>query len=441
MSSDSRLSISLPAGRSLGGVTTWTIALADRLAEAGCLVRLLEHPSGRADLIVDDAAEHSAVDCVSLEDLRPPNNVLVSPSDIADFAERYSSGSPEVFLPNWSWGAYAAACAVLAEDGGQSKIVSFVHADGPDYYDWAEYYETAIARYVAVSEQIRQELVKRIPHRADDIAVLPYPVEASPHLPDRNEARENDPLLVVYAGRISHVQKRIGDLVGVIRELERRSVHADFRIIGGGPDEAFLRSALEALDRDTVSVRYQPPVPTSEMASIWHEADVCLLTSEYEGTSISMLEAMAAGAIPVVTNVSGTDTLINDGRNGLRAPVGNIERLADHLAMLAADRSLIDRMSRSAHNTIVKRGGTADYDAELRAILSAAAAAEPRMLASDRPLLPGRRHARFRDLPRALRGDRHAAKRLAFCLGSSRPARPLLRLRSFLEHRLPLRSI
>ncbi len=431
MSNAESIAVALPAGRTLGGVTTWALGLARRFADERS-VRVLEHRPNRSDLVIDDASTSHGPEVVSLADLAPPNDVLVSDRDVSAYADRYARSGPQIFLPNWSWGTHAAACAALAADGGRSRIVSFVHADGPDYYDWASYYEPAITTYVAVSDQIREQLEQRLPHRAQDIVVLPYPVDADVTLPDRS--RHKGPLRIVYAGRISMVQKRITDVVDVGRALMEYGIEAEIRIIGGGPDEHVLADAIQTLDpAGSVRVRHEPSVPASSMADIWRSADVCLLTSEYEGTSISMLEAMAAGAVPVVTAVSGTEAVIDDGRNGLRAPAGNVDQLAAYLRMLAHDRRALGALSVAAHSTIAQRGGTTAYDAELSRLFDLAAEAPPRLL-SDRPLLPGRRHARLSDVPAALRGDHHAAKRVAYRLGASSLTRPVLRLRPYLEH-------
>jgi len=58
-----------------------------------------------------------------------------------------------------------------------------------------------------------------------------------------------------------------------------------------------------------------------QVQKLWQTADVCVLVSEYEGTSVSMLEAMAAGCVPVVTKVSGTADVIQPGINGFTGPV------------------------------------------------------------------------------------------------------------------------
>ena len=433
MSIAEQVALALPAGRSLGGVTTWTLELAGRLARERP-VRLLEHATNRPDLVVDDGPPPNGVSRSLLTGLAPPNDVTVCEDDVMAFADHYADGSPQVFVPNWSWGTYAAACAATARDGGRSKIVSFVHADGPDYYDWATYYESAITRFVAVSEQIRTELVDRLPHRSDDVIVLPYPVDADENPPDRQ--LRDGPIRIVYAGRVAVVQKRILDLVDVARHLAAARVDAEFRIIGGGPDEHTLADALDAIDpHGTVRIHREPAVPATSMGEVWRSADVCLLTSAYEGTSIAMLEAMASGAVPVVTAVSGTDALIDDGISGLRAPVGDTNRLAAHIASLATDRTRLGEMSRAAHQTIAARGGTTRYDSTLRRLLDDVSAAPDRVLDRTTPLLPGRHHAHLADVPAALRGDHHAAKRIAYRLGASTWTRPLLQLRPYLEHR------
>ena len=77
--------------------------------------------------------------------------------------------------------------------------------------------------------------------------------------------------------------------------------------------------------------------------------------SEWEGHSISQSEAMAEGAVPVITDVSGARDDVTDGYNGYVVDVGDIDALADRIQKLYLDRTKLKQMSIRAHDTICKR--------------------------------------------------------------------------------------
>jgi hypothetical protein len=113
-------------------------------------------------------------------------------------------------------------------------------------------------------------------------------------------------------------------LLNLAAALEARSVPYYLRIAGSGPEEAGLRERGDELAALTGrrSIEFLGRVPHSDMAAVWQATDVCLLVSNYEGTSVAMLEAMANGSVPVVTDVSGTKAVVAHGENGFTFPVG-----------------------------------------------------------------------------------------------------------------------
>lgn len=407
------LTISLPDGRGLGGVTTWAAGLAERRHGRGEPVRLIEHASSRPGVLAS-----VQVATVDLSDRPHPNHPFLTKRDVEVFRAAYTPQGPTVFVPNWSWGTYAAATSFVRDDPARHQIVAMVHADGPDYYEWIQYYEAAVSGFVAVSEEIAERVRTLLPHRVDDITVLPYAVDV-PVVPPKRRPLSGRPLGIVYAGRLSLVQKRVLDLLAVAELLEARGVDFSMRIMGTGPDEAVLDARIEQLSANVRRrLHREAAASPDQMADVWAASDVFLLTSDYEGTSIAMLEAMGQGSVPVVTNVSGVAAVIEHGVSGLVAPVGDVERLADHLEQLSSDDELFERMHHAAHAAAAGRPGVSAYDAAFATVLTNATA-QPARWPEGRSLLPpARERAGADDLVAALKGDRDALKRLAFFAGA-----------------------
>ena len=88
------------------------------------------------------------------------------------------------------------------------------------------------------------------------------------------------------------------------------------------------------------------------MAALWHSHDIFLQVSDFEGTSVSMLEAMAQGAVPVVTAASsGIAGVIKHQDNGFVVPVGDMTAMANVIAQLAGDEASLAVAGRAAHRT------------------------------------------------------------------------------------------
>lgn len=330
----------------LGGVTTWSIKMAGALAARGQQATLIEHVCPETDWaepIPDD------VRLVRHSGRRP---AMARLQDIPDYVSVYRGSLPCTLVPNYSPGAYAACAALARRHSDQVRVVGLAHSDQPYYYDLLEYYESIVQRFVAVSHEVAGKLAARLPHRQDDILVRPYGVEVPREL-CRTYSSGNQPLQLVFAGRLVEEQKCVSDLVRLVEALIARNVSFRLRIIGEGTDKHLVADGIRDLGPSADScVQLMGRAFADEMAKIWRSADVCILVSRYEGTSISMLEAMAQGCAPVVTKVSGSASLILPGDNGFLSGIGESDVMADLLRTLDQDRACLQRVGFQAYRTV-----------------------------------------------------------------------------------------
>jgi glycosyltransferase involved in cell wall biosynthesis len=251
--------------------------------------------------------------------------------------------APVVVLPNYIWELFQAAHLPGV------KCIGMCHADDDEqYYRPLTWYEGLAARFIAVSPECGTQLANRNPCRSSDIDVLPYGV----HVP-KNMRRDYQirPLRLVYAGRITQLQKRVRDFVPLVGELERLGVHYEFDIVGEGDEDAALREAMGRVATTGV-VRFHGRVPADHMSQIWSAHDVFIQVSDFEGTSVSMLEAIAHGLVPVVTAASsGIEGVIRSGENGFVVPVGDMPALARAVVRLSTESGLLATLGQAAHQS------------------------------------------------------------------------------------------
>lgn len=300
------------------------------------------------------------------------------PGHIRNFAGVYAATLPAVIVPNWNDVSYA-VCAELARTRAQEiRVVGVAHGNNESYYRSLTQYEQIIHSFIAVSDEIAAELKRRLPHRLEDIHTRACPVE----VPDRLERAPCDstrPIVITYAGRITNFEKRVSDLTPLIRELDRQGVNFRFRIIGEGGYFPTLRWEIKQLPegmREKVSL--EGIYPPNAMPKVWQESDVSILVSDSEGTSISMLEAMAAGCVPVVTRVSGTAAVIEEGVNGFTVPVGDLTAMAGHIRRLSMNPDELTRISLAAHAKVLEYYAYPGYVAWFEGMVKVWQASPPR---------------------------------------------------------------
>jgi glycosyltransferase involved in cell wall biosynthesis len=119
-----------------------------------------------------------------------------------------------------------------------------------------------------------------------------------------------------------------------------------------GPDydgiELSATQGILAESRAGRRARFEGSVPNSEMFRYYAAADISVLPSLIEATSIAALESMASGVPVVATSVGGLPQLIDDGRTGILVPPRNPAALAEAVVRLWRDDALRESLAVSA---------------------------------------------------------------------------------------------
>lgn len=196
-------------------------------------------------------------------------------------------------------------------------------------------------RVVAVSDSLSTYLHRRVRVPARKLDVILNGVDTTrfaprPH-PGRLRAQLGLPpeaLLVGHVARLDPVknQPMLLDAFARVRQVVPSAVLV---MVGDGPMRAALERQIETLGlQEGVKLAGLHPDPSS----LYPEFDAFALSSTIEGTSMSLLEAMATGVPVVATAVGGTPALLQDGRAGVLVPSDDAVAFAAALVGLLTDR-------------------------------------------------------------------------------------------------------
>jgi glycosyltransferase involved in cell wall biosynthesis len=198
------------------------------------------------------------------------------------------------------------------------------------------------ARVVALSEEQRQLLIDRYHVAPERAVVIPNGVPAEYFLPLRSpkDLSQQSPLQLIYWGRFAR-QKHLSRLVDAVAILGKK-VH--LTLIGEGELEAELRQQVSDLGLSNIifTGRLQP----KEIIEHATKADCFVMTSDREGMPLALVEAMAAGLVPVVSDVQGLREFI-DG-NGVLVKDPSPETFASAISVLSSDPKRRAQLSAAA---------------------------------------------------------------------------------------------
>jgi glycosyltransferase involved in cell wall biosynthesis len=269
----------------------------------------------------------------------------------AGLARRLRAEPPAVFHAHMSWplaAKWALAAAVLARVPcvGTVQLVPEFHLGRSSFWQLRAL-ARGVDRYVAVSRDIADELVRRFRWPAGKVEVVYNAVRL-----ERFEAPAPEGLreklgggrpLVLTCARLDE-QKGHDVLLRAAVDLP----DVAFAFAGEGPK----RAELEALAGELgVAGRVAFLGRRDDVPALLAACDVFALPSLYEGSSLAVLEAMAARRAVVSSAIGGTEELIGDG-SGLLVEPGDVAGLRAAIAPLLDDAELRAELGRRAHQRV-----------------------------------------------------------------------------------------
>jgi len=165
----------------------------------------------------------------------------------------------------------------------------------------------------------------------------------------RNATAENKQLTVGLVARF-RPQKRVDKWVEVAAEIAKLTNEISFIMVGDGPDDAMLREKIKA---NGLSEAIQLRGQLSDTVSAYKQIDIFLLTSDFEGLPLALLEAMSCGCVPVISNVGGIKQLQFDGF-GYKYDAFDAKKIAEEVVSYTTDKQKFLAESKRARDFVVK---------------------------------------------------------------------------------------
>lgn len=251
--------------------------------------------------------------------------------------------------------------AVASSHDFGRAVIYMLHGDIEYYYDLAVRHDPIVHAFIAYSRRMYDELMARLPHRADTIFHLPYGIP----LPSAVRRQAGGALRAIYAGRFEQQQKGVFDLPEIDRALQAMGVTVAWTLAGTGPDEVELKRRWAF----NSSVRWMGALTNSALQQVYQEQDAFVLPTRFEGFPVALVEAMAAGLVPIVSDIpSGVPEIVDAGINGERPPVADVRAFADAIARLDRDRARLEVWSAAAREVVASRFDIRDRVADYQAL-------------------------------------------------------------------------
>ncbi|HET7485759.1 MAG TPA: glycosyltransferase [Solirubrobacterales bacterium] len=185
---------------------------------------------------------------------------------------------------------------------------------------------------------------------------------------------DTEEVLLVFVGRLVPI-KRLDVLLGAFARARESEPRLRLAVVGDGEERSRLEGQAAELGI-AAGVRFLGY--RRELHPIFAAADLALLSSDNEGTPVSLIEAAAAGLPAAATDVGGVREVVVEEETGMLVPPGDAAALAAAILRLAADAGLRERYGLAARRRAIERYGAErlldDVDGLYRELVAARAA-------------------------------------------------------------------
>ncbi len=206
---------------------------------------------------------------------------------------------------------------------------------------------------ITCSASMSEEITELFGPGLSDSTVIPNGIDTEGWPFARRRPRTGPPELL-FVGRLEY-EKGVHDAIAALPRIRRTHPGTTLTIAGDGTQRAWL---IEEARRHKVlkATNFVGLVDHSELLALLHRADAAVLPSHYEPFGIVALEAAAAGAPLVTSNVGGLGEAVIDGVTGTSYPPRDLAALAACMRTVLDNPAAAQRLAVAARERL-----TADF--------------------------------------------------------------------------------
>jgi glycosyltransferase involved in cell wall biosynthesis len=198
-------------------------------------------------------------------------------------------------------------------------------------------------------ETVKNKIIQMTGFEEDKIVIFPWGIELEKFYPDpkksvriREKLEWNDNKILIMNRNFEPVYG-IQYFIEALPEILSAEPATRVILIGSGTLEKHMRSLLTEMKLDAF-VKFIGRIPIEEMPDYLNAADIYVSTSLSDGTSLSLLEAMACALPVVVTEIPANKEWVVDSYNGFLIPTKNAGELSKRVLTLLKNSNVREEM-------------------------------------------------------------------------------------------------
>jgi len=206
-------------------------------------------------------------------------------------------------------------------------------------------YSLRFPRFLIANSQKAVDEALGLGIRRESIRLLDNAVDTEVFKPAGDNSPDTQAIRLLFVGRLTE-QKRPDIFIRILSEVRRVNPHVCGTVVGIGSLRESLKDLAEELRLGPEAIEFKEDL--GDMPSAYRQADIVVLTSDFEGMPNIVLEAMASGLPVVATDAGALPDIISDGITGYIIASGSVEKFKQCVLSLAEDAQMRGRIGKAA---------------------------------------------------------------------------------------------
>lgn len=245
-------------------------------------------------------------------------------------------------------------CAFITALSGFRPIITkswgydlLMEADKSAWMKWVTRYTLKRSNYFIGDSDVTRNKAVAFGMKPESTVIFPWGIDLKHFKPS---IRENKKEITLLCSRAWEAIYGVDVLAKAFVKVAVGNPKVDLILLGGGSQGGKIRQILMnggVLDR----VHFGGQIGQNDLPRWYHMADIYISPSHVDGSSVSLMEALASGLPCLVSDISGNKEWIEDGVNGWLFRDGDADDLAEKISYAMKNRKLFKKIGESARKT------------------------------------------------------------------------------------------
>ncbi len=222
-------------------------------------------------------------------------------------------------------------------------------------WEWATRYALKRSPFFTSDAHVTRDVAVNYGMDPEKTVVFPWGVDLTHFAPTKDYRPETvvdrpPSAVTLFCNRSWETRYGVDVLARAFGKIAQQNEHVDLILLGGGSQGNRIRQILNSagvLDR----VTFGGQVSQTDLPRWYHMADLYISPSHVDGSSVSLMEALACGLPCLVSDIPANKELVTEGENGWLFTDGDADALAGKILAAIHQRGKLPEIGRASRRS------------------------------------------------------------------------------------------